>query len=260
MAKTAIVNPRGKNGRFKKRKSRSYGRRRRNPSSSSSAPRSYNPRRRRSYGRRRNPGIAPAGSPASSPYSAGGYRRRPNPGGEMFDIDRVMDVTPAATLGVWSSRWACKMAGPMEDGKPGMKHAIAMVIGAHVGSQAVGSFMGGKEFIAYCGALGFAGDIFARRTLFEDSDWVKDNLVLDGIDDLEEATAYEDPDVVNGFEDSSQLGDDEAPQIFQGPDGRLYQLSGPAPDPAYVPGGNVGGFEQRSALGRASSESSFGYA
>lgn len=254
MARTAIVNPRK---RRRNKPARRYGRRR-NPASSD---RNYNPRRRRRnarrYGRKRNPAAAPA----SSVYSAGGYRRKPNPiGGDMFNLDRAIDTLPAATGGLWAARFAAKMAGPMEDDKPGFKHAIAMLIGASVGSSMMDSMFGhGKGDVAYIGALAFMGDLFGRKVFFDDSEWVKENLLLSGVDDTEDAD--EDPEWdedMSGFENQSALG---AGEIFQGPDGQLYQLSGPAPDAAMTPGGNFSGFENQSALGyaRPSAESSFGY-
>lgn len=258
MARTAIVNPRK---RRRKNKTRRYGRRR-NPSAS--ADRNYNPRRRRRntrrYGRRRNPAA-----PASSVYSSGGYRRRANPmGGDLFNLDRAIDALPSATGGVWAARFGAKMAGPMEDDKPGFKHALAMLIAAGVGENVMDSMFGAnKGQIAYYGALGFIGDLFGRKVFFEESEWVKENLLLAGVDDdADTVDADEDPEWdqdMSGFESQSALG---AGEIFEGPDGQLYQLAGPAPDPARTPGGNFSGFESQSALGgaRPSMESSFGYA
>lgn len=260
MAKTAIVNPRAANGRFKRggrskprrsNKRRRYGRRR-NPSTAS-ADRNYNPRRRSKRRRRRNPGA-----PASSVYSAGGYRRTPNPP-DLMDFDRLVDTMPAGTLGIWAVRWGLKMAGDFEDDKPGFKHGLAGLLAAAVGSNAIGSMLGeDKTSIAYIGGVSFLGDLFARKALFNDSDWVKENLMLAGVDDLEEATEW-DQDFA-GFESESALGDDEeGAQMFVGPDGTVYQLSGVAPDAAQLPGG-VGGFESTSQLGGVpSSDSSFGY-
>lgn len=256
MAKTAIVNPRAANGRFKrggKRRSkpRRHGRRRRNPAAAS-ADRNYNPRRRRRSKRRRNPSA-----PASSAYSAGGYRRKPNPS-DLLDFDYLMDTVPAGTLGIWAVRWGLKMAGDFEDNKPGFKHGLAGLLAASVGANAIGSMLGeDKTQIAKIGGVSFLGDLFARKALFEDSDWVKENLMLSGVDDLEEATEW-DQDFA-GFESTSALGDDEGAQMFVGPDGTVYQLSGVAPDPAQLPGG-MGGFESTSQLGgMPSAESSFGY-
>lgn len=252
MARTAIVNPRRK--KAKKRRTRKYGRRR-NPSTSLSSDRSYNPRRRR-RARRRNPAA-----PAKSIYSSGGYRRR-NPAGDLFDFDNITEKMPAATLGVMAARFAMKMAGPFEPNTkggpnlPGIKHAIAMVLGAHFGAQFTGSMLGnGKALFAECGALGFAGDLFTRTRLLNDSPWAQENLYLNGPEDDADG-GYEEG--ISGFEDTSALG---AGEYVVGPDGTLYQMSGTpvATDPAYYPGGNtLIGFEDRSAL--ASAESSFGYA
>lgn len=259
MARTAIVNPRKK--RKSKPRKRSYGRKR-NPG----PVRSYNARKRRSAPkrRRRNPSA-----PANSVYSAGGYRARKNPAGDLFDFDYLMDTLPAATAGVLLARYAVKMAGPFEvvekgeaggAGKmgPGLKHAFALLVASRYGSQLVGSMLGpDKSRIAEISAMGFAGDLFFRKRLFEDSEWVQTNLYLNGVDDMEEID--QEYDEMGGFEQDSALGE---PQYVVGPDGTLYQLSGTqvAPDPAYYPGA-VAGFEEDSALGAVpSEESSFGYA
>jgi hypothetical protein len=257
MAKTAIVNPRGANGRFKKRKVRRHGaaKRRRNPApSSASSDRNYNRRRRTK--RRRNPAA-----PAASVYSSGGYRRKPNPSAELFDFDYIMDVMPAGTAGIWATRWAAKMAGPFEDDKPGFKHALAMLLGASVGANAVGSVFGDDKIeIARIAGIAFTGDLFARKSLFEDSEWIKENLMLAGIDAEDEEAEDWDQDF-GGFESESALGAGEDDgQLFVAPDGTVYQLQGVAPDPAAMPGG-VGAFESTSQLGAyPSAESSFGYA
>lgn len=209
-------------------------------------------------------------------YSSGGYRRK-NP--DFLDFDGLMNEVPAATAGVWLARWATKMAGPFEQSGqtpapgqtlrpvPGIKHAVALLLAAKYGSQMVGSALGAeKAKIAYYSALGFAGDLFARTRLFDDSKWVQDNLYLNGVEDGAWADG-ESPDYegISGFEEQSALGEGE---LVQGPDGTIYQLQGGelleiAPDPADFDGGNVSGFEEVSALGfsRGSSsvESSFGY-
>ena len=251
MARTAIVNPRRKKPRRKSNKRRAYGRaaapkRRRNPRS---------PRRRR-----RNPAQAPA----SSVYSGGGYRTK-NP--DYFNIDRVMDVTPAATAGIWAARWAVKLAGPFDPSTgtsttptPGFKHALAIVVASNVIQGIADSMLGhGKGTFAEIAALGFGGDLFARTRLFNDSQWVKDNLFLG--DDDQDDDDDDDLDLdLEGFESESALGE---PQYAVGPDGTLYEMSG-APDPAYSPGGNVlTGFESESALGNwggtPTAANSFGY-
>jgi len=253
MAKTAVVNPRGRDGRFK----RGGHKRKRNPAPAVQNPRRKrrrshaapaSPRRRRFARRRRNPTIQQA-------YSSGGYRQK-NPGaGEMFDIDRLTDIVPAATAGVWAVRWALKMAGPFENidhnGKtiavPGLKHAFAGVVGASVGGNAVGQLMGEEHRGTYAeiAGLGFAGDLFARTRLFADSQWVQENLLLAGVDDCESMGA---------LQQGSALGGD---QYVQGPDGTLYlvqTMDGLTPDPAAI-----GALQQGSALG-SSSASGFGYA
>lgn len=259
MARTAIVNPRKRKPAKRKAKKRTYGRRR-NPSTGGD--RSYNARRRRPARRRRR---NPTSAPARSVYSTGGYRQR-NPS-DLFDFDYLMDKMPAATAGVWLGRYAVKMAGPFEQieagaaggaGKmgPGLKHAFALLVASRFGSQMVGSALGNdKAQIAEIACLGFAGDLFARKRLFEDSTWVQDNLYLSGVDDMD----FEgDDDDVSGFEQDSALG-----ELIVGDDGTVYQLNGVAPDPANYPGG-IAGFEQNSALGfapvRPSADSGFGYA
>jgi hypothetical protein len=254
MARTAIVNPRRRKPRRKSNKRRAYGRaaaaapkRRRNPSRT----------RRRSPKRRRNPAM-----PGNSAYSAAGYRQS-NP--NMFDIDRVMDVTPAATAGVWAARWALKMAGPFENAtagkaqRPGFKHAIAIVIASNVVQGIADSVLGaGKGAFAEIGALAFGGDVFARTTLFDDSKWVTDNLYLGDSDDSNDDEDLE--GAFDGFEQESALGE---PQYAVGPDGTLYEMSGAdaMPDPAYQR--TLSGFETQSALGAwgglPSAANSFGY-
>lgn len=250
MARTAIVNPRRRrHTKRKPNKRRAYGR--------AAAPkRRRNPARRAPHKRRRrNPST-----PGTSAYSTTGYRSK-NPT-NMFDIDRVMDVTPAATAGVWAARWALKMAGPFENAtsgkaqKPGFKHAIAVVIASNVVQGIADSVLGpGKGIFAEIGALAFGGDVFARTVLFDDSKWVTDNLYLGDSD------ADDDDDLdLEGFEAQSALGE---PQYAVGPDGTLYEMSGSdaAPDPAYVR--TLAGFEQTSALGvwggQPSPANSFGY-
>lgn len=258
MARTAIVNPRNRKKRKTshpaKRRARSYGRKR-NPS------RTANRRPPAVRRRRRNPGTG------ASVYSSGGYRQS-NPSGDLFDLDYLMETIPAATGGVWAARWAAKMAGPFEvvdggkDAVPTFKHAIAMVLGARFGSQAIGSFMGaGKEVIAEHAALGFAGDLFARKRVFADSSWVQQNLMLEGVDyegDYGDDTAPEYAEDLSGFEQDTALG--AGGEYVVGPDGTLYQMQGVADDQP----GAISGFEQTTALGFShvspSSESGFGYA
>ena len=247
MARTAIVNPRRRKKSRKSNKRRAYGR--------AAAPkRRRNPSRRRSSRRRRNPGTA-----GTSAYSAGGYRQK-NP--DMFNMDRIIDVTPAATAGIWAARWALKMAGPFNPStapasptpRPGLKHAIAIVVAANVVQGLADSMLGhGKGTFAEIAALGFGGDLFARTVLFDDSQWVKDNLFL-GDDEADD----DDSDDLEGFESESALGE---AQYAVGPDGTLYEMSG-APDPAFARD-TMAGFESQSALGvwggTPTQANSFGY-
>lgn len=247
-----------------------------------------NPRRRRRrhagaavkhYRRRRRNPI--------SPYSSGGYRRAPNrrrnPG--MFDFDELMDVVPAATGGVFAARFALKQAGAWEADKatgvlePGIKQAIALWIGAHLGGQLIGSMLGDttKGNVARIAALGYAGDLFARARFFKDSDWMKNNLSLQGPE-------YTDTDELNGFQSQSALGayedamgnrwmqDGSGNWVLAGMgaepnvvdiNGTLYQLSGMGLDSRPGSGADLAGFQSTSALGfhrgRSSRDSSFGY-
>jgi len=263
MAKTAIVNPRRRRAKKRRsnprRRARRYGAAARRPAS-----RRRNPRRRRS--RRRNPSV-------QSVYSSGGYRQQ-NPG--MFDVDHVLEVMPAATGGIWAVRWAMKMAGPFEPVTkqsgtvtttvpvPGVKHAIAGVLAASMGSGLIGQLLGdpGKAHYAEIAALGFLGDVYMRTRVLDDSQWVRDNLMLSGVDECAE---YEEE---AEYEEDPNMGAD--PQYMVGPDGTLYALQGIQADPAYAPslhglqeGSALGALQDGSALGRIarpSTVSGFGYA
>jgi len=284
MATTAVVNPkRRKRRRRSRRKNPSAPRRRRR--NYGAAARETNPRRRRrrrSYGtrrRRRNPDSL-------------GRTRNPS-----FDFDNLIDTVPAATGGVWAARWATKVAGPMEEGQPGLKHAIAIWIAAHISGQMIGQVFGShaKGEFARIGALAFGGDLFLRLRFMRESKWMQQNLTLAGIDDLEGmGDAYDVPDYsggadLNGFQSGTQLGDSfvdamgnqyvqtaqgwalaglgEA-QIVQGADGELYQLGDGGGEFVYPSNYDeimeVSGFQQGSSIGFApaagSHTSSFGYA
>lgn len=263
MAKTAVVNPRKKRRR----------RRTNNPRRRSAAPRRrrrYGSRRARSHNaprrrRRRNPGA-----PITSTYSAGGYRRTPNP--DLFDFDHIMAIAPAAVGGDFAARWAVKIAGPMESDRPGgkpvpgFKHALAGVLAARMGSSMIGSLLGdaSKAHIAEIAAIAFTGSLFARKRFLAESKWITENLYLDGYDDegdeydAEIDTLYSED--MSGFESESALG----VQLVQDANGNVYALEGVAPDAAGLPTntrGGLGSFETQSALGNArpSASSSFGY-
>jgi hypothetical protein len=295
MATTAVVNPRrGRGGRFvkggRKRSSRRPRRRRRhnygaameNPRRRkrrrhANPARSYYKRRRsHSRRRRRNPGI--------SPYSSGGYRRSPNPG--MFDVDELMSVVPAATGGVVMARWGLKQAGAFEAEKdgtlvPGLKHAAAIWIAAHLGGQMLGSLLGdaSKGNVARIAALGYGGDLFLRTRFMRDNEWLKNNVSLQGPE-------YGDADELNGFQSQSALGavfqdamgnnwtqDGSGNWVLAGTmgapelvehNGTLYQvLSGMGLDSQPGSGSRLAGFQAQSSLGmaraRSSRDSSFGY-
>lgn len=265
MAKTAVVNPR--------RRRKSSKRRRRNPSTSnprrrrrtygSARRRRTNTRRRTSGRRRRNPTVQQV-------YSSGGYRTK-NP--DLFDIDHMLHIMPAATGGIWAVRWAMRMAGPFEaetvttpSGQqaqiavPGIKHAFAGVIAAKMGSGIIGQMLGdaSKAQFAEIAALGFVGDLFMRTRVMSGSQWVADNLMLQGVDDCDQ---YDDE---TGDDYDPSMGAD--PQYVVGPDGYLYQMSGIATDPARLNGlqdqSRLGGLQDQSRLGmvrRGPSVNGFGY-
>lgn len=271
MAKTAVVNRRrGRDGRFRK------------GGSSKPASRAHHPKRkknpsRRYYGaaaprkhkRRRNPSTAMAVQRA---YQPAGYRRSNPSAGGFFNS--MMEVLPAATGGVWAARWAVHEAGDFEkDDKgalvPGAKHALAIYLAAHFGGQMIGQLLGdpNKGTIAAISALGFGGDMFARKRFFTDSQFVKDNLYLDGVDDDGS------PDVVSDQEEPyAELGaytDAVGNRYVRTAQG--WQLAGAYDDPSrgaqrlagFQAQSALGGFESQSALGgivTSSNGSSFGYA
>lgn len=283
MAKTAVVNKRGRRRRRRNPTSSTTNRRRRRRNYGAAATINPRRRRRRSHGiarrrpsrggrRRRNP---------VSPYAGTGYYRRPNP---SFDVmNDATEVLPAATAGVLAARFALKQAGAYEpDAKgvlePGIKHAIAIYIAAVFGGQLVDSVLGnGKGNIAKVSALGFGGDMFLRNRFMKDSEFYRNNLSLQGLGmgmDEDDGGGYYVPDGMDGFQEQSALGSTmtdafgntyvSTPQGWQlnGADdlvvddaGNVYQLSGGG-------GARLDGFAQTSPLGavRASrGGSSFGY-
>lgn len=278
MAKTAVVNPR-----------RRRRRRRRNPTSNNNPRRRR--RRRRNYGaaatinprrrRRRSTGLArrPRRRNPVSPYASTGYYRRPNP---SFDVMHdATEVMPAGVAGIWLTRFALKQAGPYEPDEkgvlqPGIKHAVACYLAATMGAPLVGSVLGsGKESIAHIASLAFAGDLFLRTRFMRDSEFVKNNLSLQGMGDDDEG--YYVPDGMDGFATESPLGSSftdafgntytSTPQGWQlaGSDdlvmdeaGNLYQMGAA---PRSYGQARLSGFAQSSPIGGArSGGSSFGYA
>lgn len=211
-----------------------------------------------------------------------------------MDLDRTMDIIGPATAGVWGARWATSLAGPMEDGEPGFKHAIAIWLFARFGSDLVGSLFGSeaKGTYAQIAALGFGGDLFLRKRFMKDSDWMKKNISLAGVD-ADAVYDYSDGQDLMGFQQQSVLGDSFVDavgnryvqtaagwqlagdgQLVQGDDGQVYLLEGgggsyqyPANYDAMMQDASVSGFQQQSVLGslgvprgRSSSNNSFGYA
>ena len=233
MAKTAVVNPKRK----KKKKSTSSGQsrpRRRKPRVYGSAATTTR-RRRRGKRRRRNP-------TSMSPYNASGGYRRKNPN---LNFDEIMSTLPAATGGVWAARWAVRQAGAFEIDKktgnpvPGFKHAIAVVIAAHFGSQVIGQLLGGSKEaeIAKIAAYGYAGDLFARLRFMQGNEWVNQNISLQG--DTEYMAGSSSALGADSFVDAvgnkyirteggwalAGLGQgEEQGAVVQGPDGELYQV------------------------------------
>lgn len=190
MARTAVVNPRGRGGRFVKARARSKPR--------SSYGRAANPRRRHHRRRRRRNPSSSASSPvARSPYASVSYYRSPNRrrrgGGRRrnpdFSFNDLMRDVPAATAGVFMARWALKQSGewePASDGtlEPGLKQALAIWLAAHVGSDLLGNVFGSPEKarIAQIAALGYGGDLFLLRRFMRDSQFVQQNLSLQGME------------------------------------------------------------------------------
>ena len=270
MAKTAVVNPR----RRRKRRRSNPRRRRRNYGAAALVNPPRRRRRRRRYGaarrpRRRNP---------ASPYASASYYRRPNPP-QMFDFQDLVETVPAATAGIWAGRWAVRQAGAFEaaqDGtlEPGIKHAIAIWLAAAVGGQFIGQLMGSeaKGNAARVAALGYGGDLFLRGRFLRDSDFVRNNLSLQGTEDEPSETVqlirgadgnlYQ----LSGFQSQSALGDytDAAGNTWRsGPNGWEFVSSAPGFSGGPSDGSVLDGFQATSALGSPyygrSSGTSFGY-
>lgn len=267
MARTAVINRRRR--RSNRRRRRNYGaavsnprrrRRRRNYGAAAANPRRRANRRHR-RGRRRNP---------ATPYSAGGYRRTPNPG--IFSFGDLFHIVPAGTAGIWGARFALKQSGAFGPEGPGVWQAIAIWLGAHLTGSLMGSVFGtDKGYIAKIGALSYGGDLFARTRLFGKSAWVNEYISLAGEDD--ESAEY-DPSMIEGFQDQSALGAGDRGWALSGmgasgdlvrdESGNLYQLSGGMGlDSGPGSGSRLAGFQQQSALGgyraNPNSSSSFGY-
>jgi hypothetical protein len=212
----------------------------------------------------------------------------------MFDFDNLVDTLPAATGGVFAARYATKMAGDFEDGKPGIKHAIAIWIAAQFGGKMLGDLLGSsaKGEYARIAALGFGGDLFARTRFLEKNEWVQKNLSLAGVD-ADAVYDYSEGADLNGFQSGSQLGDSfvdavgnryvqtaqgwalagVGAELVQDDAGNVYALEGgdsgsyryPADYDAVMEDSRYGvsGFQSGSQLGfarRSRGSSSFGYA
>lgn len=212
--------------------------------------------------------------------------RRKNPA--SFDLDNLMETMPAATVGSLAARWATGLAGPLDDGKPGIKHAIAIWIASHFGAQMVGQLFGSsaKGEYARIGAIAFGGDLFARKHLLAESEWATKNLYLG--DEAYMVPDYSEGADLNGFEQTSALGDSfmdamgnryvqtaqgwalagaggMGAQVVQGEDGQLYQLMGDGSGgelvypPDYDEIMEVSGFQQRSPIGGFQQQSPLGF-
>lgn len=249
MAKTSVINPKR---RKKSKRRKNYG----------SAARESNPRRRRRrklYGaaagsrrrrRRKNPTVP-------SVYRASGYRRRPNPSAGSLVKDAftgLVTILPAATGGVAMARAATKLAGDMENGEPGWKHALALWLAANLGGQLLSTVTRSQAAGSYAkiAALGFGGDLFLRKRFLKDNKFVKEHLYLDGVDDDSDG----DDDGVSGFQTASALGaefvDTAGNKYVQTAQG--WALAGTVGDAQFVQDENgqvyaLSGFQQQSALG-----------
>jgi hypothetical protein len=190
----------------------------------------------------------------------------------MFSFDELFSVVPAGTAGVLGARFALKQAGAFEDGKPGIWHAVALWVGAHLTGNIVGAvFSQHAGAVAKVGALSYAGDLFARTHLFAGSDWIKNNISLAGEDDEGGGEEFE---MIEGFQDQSELGAGggwalsgmgASGDLIRDNAGNLYQLSGGGfgLDSGPGAGSRLAGFQPASALGgpraNPNSSSSFGY-
>lgn len=249
MAKTAIVNPRRK--RRRKNEPASNPRRRRRRAYGSAAPAA--PRRRR---RRRNPEIGDLGRRT---YRRRTYRRNPD-GITQGDFGAILEVLPAAASGDLGARWACHMAGEMEDGKPGFGHALAIWLAAVWGSPLIGNLFGdaAKGKMAGIAALGFGGSLFARKYWLEDTDFGKENFYLGEDSDDDSELTEEDLALLQGLTEGSAIADIGArrrswlrsmphrarawlsdvgaePQYYMTPDGKVVQLADSVGNAAITP-------------------------
>lgn len=281
MARTAVVNPRNRAGRFTKKRRRNNPSRRRNYGAAALVNPPRRRRRRRHYGaarphrRRRNP---------ISPYASGGYYRRPNPSRRrnnpsLIDFHDLTETVPAAVAGVWAARFALKQSGSWEENptdhqlEPGWKQAVAIWIAAQLGGQLVGQMFGSdaKGNAARIAALGWGGDLFMTRRFMRDSKFVQENLSLQGLgedDDDDQGVIVQGEDgqlyQLSGFQESSPLGSwtDAAGNTWTN-EGGQWALSGFQQRSALGAGAGAGaalaGFQQRSALGTIPGGSSFGY-
>jgi hypothetical protein len=226
-------------------------------------------RRRRRY-RRHNP--SPYAMPNPRRRSRGGRRR--NPGGNLLDFDRAIEVAPPATLGVLIARWLTKFAGPFEGtvggvpAQPGIKHALALLVGSKIGADIIDGFMPGKGHIAEIAALGFGGDLFLRKRFMRDSRWMQENLYLEGFDmdsqigadTFVDATGQTYVRTANGwalagFDMHSQIGQYQPGQIFTLPDGTVVQVEGEYESGDYAMGSQYESGSNAMGFG----DSSFGY-
>jgi hypothetical protein len=185
-------------------------------------------------------------------------------------MDDVMNITPAAALGILGTRWAIRLAGDMpKDGKPGIKQIVAIVLFAEFGGKMIGQVFGdtAAHSMAKIAALGYGGDWMVRNYILQDSPWAQSNLYMGDVGaDLTQAAEIA---ALQGVQATSPLGADAGSYVV-GPDGALYRVEGlaDAEQPAYYPElmADISGVQETSPLGYgdygdvgADASSSFGY-
>lgn len=213
---------------------------------------------------------------------------------KLMDIDRYVKIVPPAAIGNSIGRFSVKQAGPFENGQPGIKHAIAGILGVAVGSNLVGNVFRDARAAeyAYASGLGYLGELFLRKRFLADSDWYTGNISLEGDTDGYPAQQFDQymegnqvHDLGAGPGDVVALPSGEVVQVLAGPgqqtfrtaDGNEWvqtatgwQMAGisnsrtaaalemPVPT---LPGGSLRGFQENSQLGTygPSAATSFGY-
>jgi len=265
MPRTAIVNP------SRRRRRATYGdvaenprrrRHRRNPDVGAAE----NPRRRR-YRRRRNSDLGASRRRSRRRV----YGSRPLASNPRFNLQRALQWGVPAGLGDLAARWFIKLAGKMDNGKPGLIHAVAGVLGTEFAVPFLGKFLGKPSYgvLAQIGSYGFLTSLYARKYWLEDMDFAKDNLYLGESSDSEELTA-EELEYLQGLQETSALAA-AAPQYYMTPQGQVVaQLNGglgaarlPSGSRVILHDAGFDGLQETSALAfgadRPNANSSFGY-